>query len=455
MTRKRSHRRQQHLFMLVLVLVSTASAEWKEEVLYNFHGAPDGATPVGGVVSDEQGNLYGAAEGGANACPTTGDCGVVYQLSLPKQKGGAWTESILYTFKGDNYGDGANPQGGVILDAEGNLYGTTAYGGGSSCTFLGTVVGCGIVYELSPPSRRGDSWTETVLYSFQGKKDGQLPVGDLVFDAAGNLYGATYFGGGHGRCDAPFHKHCGTIFELSPPTTRGGKWTEQVLYGFKGLGAGDGSLPNGGLILDSKGAIYGTTYLGGVQGPCSDETGCGIVFKLTPPGSKGGAWTKMTLHLFNGKNGFCPASGVVFDGAGNLYGTTSFGPGPYGLVFELKKPSGKVHAWEETVLYAFSGGNDGKDPIASVIFDANGNLYGTNHLGGTFSGIVFQLKAPIRQGSVWTFGILHGFTGSPDGAQPAANLIFDKAGNIYSTTQLGGTGQSCQGGCGTVFAVSP
>jgi hypothetical protein len=117
--------------------------------------------------------------------------------------------------------------------------------------------------------------------------------------------------------------------------------------------------------------------------------------------------------------------------------------------------AGKVHAWEETVLYAFSGGNDGKDPIASVIFDANGNLYGTNHLGGTFSGIVFQLKAPIRQGSVWTFGILHGFTGSPDGAQPAANLIFDKAGNIYSTTQLGGTGQSCQGGCGTVFAVSP
>jgi hypothetical protein len=349
--------------MLVLVLVSTASAEWKEKVLYNFHGAPDGATPVGGVVSDEQGNLYGAAEGGANACPTTGDCGVVYQLSLPKQKGGAWTESILYTFKGDNYGDGANPQGGVILDAEGNLYGTTAYGGGSSCTFLGTVVGCGIVYELSPPSRRGESWTETVLYSFQGKKDGQLPVGDLVFDAAGNLYGATYFGGGHGRCDAPFHKHCGTIFELSPPTTRGGKWTEQVLYGFKGLGAGDGSLPNGGLILDSKGAIYGTTYLGGVQGPCSDETGCGIVFKLTPPGSKGGAWTKMTLHLFNGKNGFCPASGVVFDGAGNLYGTTSFGPGPYGLVFELKKPSGKVHAWEETVLDAFSGGNDGKDPI--------------------------------------------------------------------------------------------
>src|ERR1700677_768010 len=452
------------IILIILLFASPASAKWKEKVLYSFQGSPDGSFPGGGVVFDKAGNLYGVTEeGGSGSCPPA-QCGIVYQLSPPAQKGGPWSETVLYVFKVEPYGDGSSPAGTLLIDSSGNLYGATGYGGTGRCKIFGGVVGCGTVYELSPPTKQGEGWTETVLYSFKGDKDGQLAGESLTFDAQGNIYGATAYGGGYGSCNEPYYQHCGSIYELSPPQTKGGKWAGQVLYGFKGVKSGqqsgDGANPNGALVLDSIGAIYGTTYFGGnnVKGKCEGGvggTGCGIVFKLTPPVNKSGAWAKKTVYLFNGQDGANSAAGVVFDGSGNLYGTTSFGPGPYGLVFELKKPSGDAHSWEETVLYAFSGGNDGKDPIASVIFDANGNLYGTNHLGGTFSGIVFQLKAPIRQGSVWTFGILHGFTGSPDGAQPAANLIFDKAGNIYSTTQLGGTGQSCQGGCGTVFAVSP
>jgi hypothetical protein len=184
------------LLALVIFASNLSAAEWKEKVLYSFQGYPDGATPVGGVVFDKQGNLYGAAGGGSNTCPSAGDCGVVYELSPPKQQGVPWTESVLYTFKGHNYGDGATPEGGVILDAAGNLYGTTAYGGAGPCVLLGTAMGCGTVYELSPPAKQGDPWTETVLYSFQGGNDGDFPIGNLTFDGSGNLYGATNFGGG-------------------------------------------------------------------------------------------------------------------------------------------------------------------------------------------------------------------------------------------------------------------
>jgi hypothetical protein len=437
---------------------SVSAAEWREQVLYSFQNYPDDATPAGGVVFDKSGNLYGAAGGGSNSCPSVGDCGVVYQLKPPIQKGGAWTESVLYTFKGHDYGDGATPAGGVILDAAGNLYGTTAYGGAGGCILFGSTEGCGSVFELTPPKGNGGAWTEKVLYSFQGNTDGQFPIGDLVFDSAGNLYGATYFGGGYGSCDAQYYQHCGTIFELSPPKTKGGKWTEKVLYSFKS--GKDGANPNGGLVFDNKGAIYGTTYFGGNEGNhCAGGvggTGCGVIFALQPPTTKGGAWTEKVLHRFDGLDGANSRAGVVFDGRGNLYGTTYFGPpNGFGLVFELKKPSGSNHFWTETVLHLFSDGNDGGYPIAGVIFDANGNLYGTTYSGNTFAGAVFRLQLPIRNGVGWTFGILHGFAGSPDGAQPASNLILDKHGNLYSTTQKGGTGPCSFYGCGTVFEVSP
>lgn len=146
-----------------LALSNPVFAEWKEKALYSFQGAPDGSLPGGGVVFDQAGNLYGVTvEGGSGSCPPA-QCGIVYQLSPPAQKGGAWTETVLYVFKGHQYGDGSSPAGTLVIDSSGNLYGGTAYGGTGDCMLAGGAVGCGTVYELSPPKEKGGAWTETVL----------------------------------------------------------------------------------------------------------------------------------------------------------------------------------------------------------------------------------------------------------------------------------------------------
>jgi hypothetical protein len=257
------------LFVIVIVIVilgwpPAARATGKEQVLYSFQGIPDGSIPVGGVVVDASGNLYGATtDGGSSSCGGIAQCGTVYQLQPPSQQGGAWTESILYVFQGLAFGDGETPAGGVLLDKAGNLYGTTAYGGAGDCILLGGDVGCGTVYQMTPPTVPGSAWTETVIYSFQGGNDGYLPMGNLVFDSAGNLYGATYYGGGFGVCNQGIYPYCGTIFKLSPPKTKGGAWKEKVLYSFKS--GTDGADPNGSLVFDQKGALYGTTFFGGNQ----------------------------------------------------------------------------------------------------------------------------------------------------------------------------------------------
>ena len=215
-------------------------------------------------------------------------------------------------------------------------------------------------------------------------------------------------------------------------------------------------------MLDSKGSVYGTTYYGGnnVKGECQGGTagtGCGIVFELTPATQKGGKRTKKVLHQFDGHNGSNSSAGVVFDGNGNLYGTTTGGPGPYGLVFELEKPHGSVHSWTEKVLHAFSDGNDGANPMAGLIFDASGRLYGTAYRGsgGSQYGDIFRLNTPsVRKG--WSFSILYGFHTTSGPGQPMAGLVWDRVGNLYGTSQYGGTGTGCGfGACGTVFEVSP
>jgi len=448
------------LFVVILALGTPASAEWKEKVLYSFQGGSDGATPAGGVVFDKEGNLYGATGDGGSSCPSPG-CGTVFQLAPPTTNGDPWTETVLYGFHGN---DGSRPTGGVILDQQGNLYGVTAYGGTGTCLLLGYNVGCGLVYELSPPAQKGGAWTETVLYSFQNASDGQEPNGNLVFDNAGNLYGATTFGGGKGTSCDPFYQYCGMVFKLSPPNHKSGKWTEQKLHSFAGVvngqQSGDGANPNGGLVLDSKGAVYGTTYYGGnnQKGSCqggSWGTGCGMVFKLTPPKRAGGRWTEKVVHQFNGRDGSNSAAGVVLDANGNLYGTTYFGPPHgYGLIFELKKPSGKVHSWTEMVLHPFSGGNDGANPAASLVFDNHGGLYGTASVdgGGAQYGTVLQL---LRKGQAWAANVLYAFPGAPNGRIPTTSLIFDEDGSLYGTTTEGGNGACSYFGCGTVFEVSP
>jgi hypothetical protein len=367
-------------------MLPLASAEWNEKVLYSFQGLPNGAYPVGAIAFDGAGNLYGATtDGGAKNCPGIAQCGTVFQLKPPTQKGGRWSESVIYVFKGKKADDGETPGGGVIFDKEGNLYGTTSYGGTGDCVLLGIKVGCGVVYKLKPPRQKGGAWTESVIYSFKGGKDGYLPNGDLTFDANGNLYGATLFGGGKGTTCDPFYQYCGTVFELSPPTEKGGRWTEQVLHSF--AGGSDGKTPNGGLVLDGNGAIYGTTPMGGNQ-LCNfghGKVGCGVLFQLTPPVKNGRAWTETILHRFTaGNDGAGRNGGLIFDAKGSLYGTAATGGDAqgYGVVFRLT-PTSNGH-WSQTTLHEFTGGQDGQDPAAGLTVDKTGDLYGTS-IGGPFT----------------------------------------------------------------------
>jgi uncharacterized repeat protein (TIGR03803 family) len=283
------------------------------------------------------------------------------------------------------------------------------------------------VFELTPAG--GGSWTEKVLYSFGAYgTDGVVPYAGLIFDAAGNLYGTTYAGG-------TYYQY-GTVFELTPAA--GGGWTEKVLHNFVANGT-DGYYPWAGLAFDRFGNLYGTTSTGGTYEG-------GIVFELTPAGS--GGWTETVLHRFgNAMDGSGPLAGLIFDAAGNLYGTTSGGGTYDGTVFELTPAGGG--SWTEKVLWSFGSGTDGFAPQVGLVFDAAGNLYGTTPWGGTNGyGTVFELT-PAGSGG-WTEAVLHNFNefGNGDGYYPLAALILDAAGNLYGTTSVGGTYNN-----GTVFEL--
>ena len=412
---------------------------------------------------DPQGDLYGATtDGGPATCkPIGGACGTVFQLSPPSEGGGSWTETLIYQFQGKGSNDASVPSGGLIRDSAGNLYGVTGYGGTGDCVLLGVTAGCGTVYELSPPQQKGDAWTETILYSFPTAKQGYVPNGDLVFDSAGNLYGATSFGGGKGTtCDEFYGGQCGVVFELtppelSPPKTKGGKWTEKVLHAF--AGGTDGANPNGGLVFDNKGAVYGTTSFGGFEGGACSAGGCGIVFELKPTTKKRGAWAEEIVHRFKGApDGGGPSAGLVFDTKGNLYGTTLGGGGVRsgsGTVFKLTHNANG--AWAERILYTFQFGDDGAEPRGGVVFDTRGNVYGTASAGGASGGwTVFELRH--RRAGVGRLLCSTPLRATPMAPGRLADLIFDAASNLYGTTEQSGTGQACGNyGCGTVFELSP
>ncbi len=345
----------------------------------------------------------------------------------------AQQETVLHSFR-QNGKDGVWSYASLIFDASGNLYGTTSYGGAYNQ---------GTVFELSP--KAGGGWMEKVLHSFGNGKDGVLPFASLVFDAFGNLYGTTS-SGGDGSC-VGLTPGCGLVFELKPGA--GGSWTEKILHNFNNNGT-DGYNPNSGLIFDSAGNLFGTTPNGG-NGPCTaTNSGCGIVYELLLQAN--GSWAEKVVHNFNsnGSDGYQPNAGLIFDTVGNLYGTTTYGgnPGP-GAVFELKPTASGL--WAEKILHNFSAsGTDGYYPYASLIFDAAGNLYGTTASGGasTFYGTVFELVATAGGG--WTEKILHSFNSVAGGFYPNTTPIFDAAGNLYGTTNNGGSP-----GPGTVFELMP
>jgi uncharacterized repeat protein (TIGR03803 family) len=414
-----------------LLCAATLGVAQQEKVLHNFvNSGNDGFYPSGNLILDSAGNIYGTTSSGYGQS----SYGTVFELT--PGVGGIWTEKVLYSFT--KRGDVAGPIGGLTSDAAGNLYGTT---------FAGGAYNFGGVFQLTPTSNGG--WTEKVLHSFSNNGfDGVAAYSAVVIDASGNLYGTTAGGGGR---TCPDEVGCGIVFELTPNPN--GNWSEKVLHAFPSSNA-DGSLPYGGLLIDSSGNLYGMTSTGGAYGN-------GAVFEMMP--GAGGQWSEKVLHSFrkNGIDGQDPfLASLILDHAGNLYGTTSAG-GAFencsdgsdgcGTVFELTP--GSNGQWDERVLHSFSNnGKDGYFPRASLFLSPAGNLYGTASTGGSaiiflYGGTAFELSLV---GGSWTQKTLHSFGGGTDGAYPGGGLISDSLGNLYGTTQEGGPA-----GYGTVFEIKP
>jgi uncharacterized repeat protein (TIGR03803 family) len=459
---------------VVFELTPGNGGEWDETILYEFLGDTDGNSPYAGLVLSDRGDLYGTTFGGGRDGCRNG-CGTVFELS-PGHGGGGWTKTIVHTFLGGM--DGGTPYGGMLLDTAGNLYGGTSVGGAA---------GLGNAFKMTPT--HPGHWKETVIAGFPST-DGSGPSANLISDAQNDLYGTTTAGGSCGRAYGISYG-CGTVFELV--ASADGQWNKNILYDFKPLG--DGAEPSGGLVFDRSGNLYGTTSRGGAYGWGSvfelsrqsdgrwletvlysfqngpdgrnplgslvfdgagnlygtttyggycGENGCyGTVFELSPSAS---GWTETVLYSFtDGNDGSVPVAGLIFDAAGNLYGTTS-GYSNNGSVFELSPSS---TGWVESTLYTFSGQSDGGGPLCTLVFDATGNIYGTTSYGGVsrYGGTVFELS---HSGGHWTGSVLYSFTGGSDGESPAAGVIFDNSGNLYGTTQLGGADNY-----GTVFELSP
>lgn len=362
--------------------------------LYSFQGGNDGATPTGRLLLFH-GDLYGTTmKGGGTGCERGEGCGTVFKLSPDG------TETVLHRFQsGDN--DGAEPTAGLIAGRDGNLYGTTSKGGGFKCHKRHK--GCGVIFKITPDG------TLTLLHVFAGHGFGGTPVGPLVFDRDGNLYGTTMFRGG-GRIGY------GIVYKLAPD----GTFTR--LFRFS-LDPSKGVSPSGGLIRDAQGNLYGVTRYGGGHGS-------GALYKLAPDG------TNTSLHDFDFPDGGYPSGEVVSDADGSLYGTTSAGGGVYKLT-----PDGTY-----SVLYTFAGGDDGAGPLAGVILDADGNLYGTTSRGGgercardAGCGTVFKLAPDGTKTTLYSFE-------PATGSIPTASLIMDRRGNLYGTASRGGAN-----GFGSVF----
>jgi len=401
-----------------LMLIGSAQAEHKFQILHRFLAKP-AFSPFAALVADSAGNLYGTSlYGWGSNCVNQEGCGVVFKLS--RDSNGEWTYTIIHRFTGN---DGALPYGGLIFDSSGNLYGTTELGG---------FYNAGTVFELSPSRSK---WTERVLYSFG--RDLICPLSTLTLDTRGNLYG-TASGGGI------FPPGAGGVFKLS---RSGNHWKETVLYEFKGS---DGGSTFANVVLDSVGNLYGTTPNGGQYGE-------GLVFKLSPSGN--GYWTENMLHSFCSleycADGSYPQSGVIFDAAGNIYGTTRNGgnncagyPG-CGRVYKLT-PSND--AWTLSVLYAFDELNGPQGfPWAGLTFDLAGSLYGTTL--SALYGVVFKLS---QSSSGWTETVLRSFNGF-NGMWPYGGVVLDRDGVVYGTTAAGGYGfyKDKANGDGVVFSIKP
>jgi uncharacterized repeat protein (TIGR03803 family) len=400
-------------FFVLVILASTLGMAQTETVLYNFPLAKDGlaaGNPYAAPILDASGNIYGTTISGG-----ANNAGSVFMLS--PDSNGQWTEIDLHSFSGDGQ-DGVQPYSSLVMDSAGNLYGTTYAGGAYN---LGTV------FELHPNA--GGNWTETILHSFNADgTDGYNPYANLTFDKLGNFYGTTYSGGNQGN---------GTVFELLPQED--GTWQEQIILNFNYT---DGAAPYGGVVFDAAGRLYGTTRYGG-------DFQQGVVFTMQRKSKN--VWIETVLFSFQaGFDGWAPYAGLAIDKSGHLYGTTLYGGTQgSGTVFEMAKVQG---AWQETVIHNFTAyGEDGINPYGPVAIDATGNLYGTtwqslmDNVGG--AGIVFELSK--TKPNVWQETILHNFVNPDDGGNPYSGVAVDSAGHVFGTTYAGGVS------AGTVFEIIP
>jgi uncharacterized repeat protein (TIGR03803 family) len=382
-----------YLLLMLGLLVGSKPLEGQTiTVLHTFTGSPDGDLPyLGGLVRDNSGNLYGTTMYGGSH-----NQGTIFTLA-------GTTETILHTFDFVNGGsDGAFPSGRLLLDGQGNLYGTTQAGGLHSN---------GTIFRLTPAG------VFTVLYAFASgaPTTGATPMSGLAMDGVGNFYGTTRYGG-------IVSCNCGTVFKLTPS----GVYT--VLHAF--TTGQDGAFPFGALFMDANGNLYGTTALGGGSTVCTG--GCGTIFEINPSGSE------TVLHRFVGIDGAHPYAALTMDAKGDLFGTTSAGGGyGDGAAFMLT-------ASGETVLHSFTGTNgDGAFPYSDLLMDGAGNLYGTTYGGGLHTyGTIFRLTT----GGTET--ILANFGANGDGSGIYSGLVFDPGGNLYGTAYGGGSANY-----GTVFVV--
>ena len=389
--------------LAILTFAATAHAQ-SFSVIYTLNGTTGGDFPNSGLISDRQGNLYGAAEGGTGNCEG-GGCGIIFKLS---RHGSGWIFNVLYDFT--SLSDGVNIMAPLTIGPDGNLYGTTNRGGNQSCPNGG----CGTVFKLSPqpiPCRAVFcQWRKTTLYEFTGGADGQYPLGQLMFDNAGNLYGTA-------NTAAIGNPYYGSVFEMTPTH---GSWTFNVLYDFLGGTAGG---PNGGVVFDNQGNLWGFQGLGG-EDNCGDPQlpdGCGSIYELSPSSS---GWTETNVFGFSRSTGGGPSGTMIADQSGNFYGTLCFnGPAGGGGVFEFS-PGGQFN-----LLYADAGNTSYcSGPYGGVVMDQAGNLYAADQSNGTGCGFAFGLSP--RNG-VWYFTNLHTFSHGSDGCNPVGPLALDPAANVY------------------------
>jgi uncharacterized repeat protein (TIGR03803 family) len=401
------------LALLALVAFPLPARSQQFKILHGFGSGTDGAGLWGSLAFDGKGNLYGTTSGGGAY-----GYGTVFELSPVAH--GVWTEAVLHSFM-EYDPDGDMPFSSLVVDPFSNLYGTAPGGGADNA---------GTAFELMPGS---DGWDLSVIYNFCAKPDcadGGSPVAGLVRDGTGNLYGA----GGGGAIGA------GAAIELAPGL---GEWSESVLYSFGADGGIDGGDPSGRPVLDRSGNLYGVTNNGG-----GDESGYGVIYEV---GHSSSGWMEHVLYRFPELSE--PGGPLVFDTAGNLYGTTLIGGGTgctggCGTVYKLTRGSGGK--WTYSLVHEFGSGANGSVPTGGVIFDNAGNLYGATGYGGPGScgcGVVYKLTP--RTDGTWNYSVLHSFSGA-DGVEPTAGLTFDRKGNLYGTTVLGGP----YGG-GVVFELIP